>query len=272
MLFKQIRITLSSNQNPDRSPSSGVREIPYLEFPELSKFQDLKHAVFTRHGGVSNAPFQSLNCGTGTRDNPEHVRTNLEIVAQSMANSDLVFLEQIHSAETVLVREKDRHFGVPLAKADAMLTDLAQTGLLIKQADCQAVILYDPVKRTIANVHCGWRGNQKNILATAVRQMQAMFGSPAEEIRAAIGPSLGPCCAEFRTYTEIFPPEFRNFMIRPDYFDLWAVSRWQLMEAGLKEKHIEIAGICTRCRTDLFFSYRGEGETSGRFATVVMLK
>jgi len=247
-------------------------EIPYLEFPELAKWEGLKHAVFTRQGGVSPAPFQSLNCSLGTQDNPENVRANLKLVAHSMATHDLFFLEQIHSTEIVVVQEKNRPHDAPLAKADALLTDLTQTGLLIKQADCQAVILYDPVKRVVANIHCGWRGNQKNILAAAVRRMQAMFGSPAEEIRAAIGPSLGPCCAEFRSYAEIFPTEFKRFMIRPDYFDLWAVSRWQLQQAGLKERHIETAGICTRCRRDLFFSYRGEGAVSGRFATVVMLQ
>ena len=87
---------------------------------------------------------------------------------------------------------------------------------------------------------------------------------------AAVGPSLGPCCAEFRTYEEIFPPEFEKFMVRKNYFDLWAVSRMQLLDAGLDKAHVHIAGICTRCRTDLFYSYRGEGVT-GRFGTVVML-
>lgn len=271
MLFKKIKISLASTENPTPSSSSGSLEIPYLQFPELSKFEGLKHAVFTRQGGVSRAPFNSLNCSLENRDNPEHVRANLEIIRKSLDAQDLLFLEQIHSAATVLALAKNRPFVNPLAKADALLTDLTRTGLLIKQADCQAVILYDPVKRVIANVHCGWRGNQKNILVIAVQKMQTIFGSQAGEIRAAIGPSLGPCCGEFRTYAEIFPPEFKRFMIRPNYFDLWAVSRWQLVQAGLKEQHIETAGICTRCRTDLFFSYRAEGKTSGRFATVVML-
>jgi copper oxidase (laccase) domain-containing protein len=60
-------------------------------------------------------------------------------------------------------------------------------------------------------------------------------------------------------------------MIRPDYFDLWEISRHQLMDAGIREDRIELAAVCTKCRTDLFFSYRGEG-TTGRFATIVMLK
>jgi copper oxidase (laccase) domain-containing protein len=97
------------------------------------------------------------------------------------------------------------------------------------------------------------------------------FGCDPSLLRAAIGPSLGPCCAEFVTYREIFPEGFSAFMTRENYFDLWAVSRSQLLASGLKDRHIESADWCTRCRTDLFFSHRGEGVT-GRFATVVMLK
>jgi hypothetical protein len=100
--------------------------------------------------------------------------------------------------------------------------------------------------------------------------MKAEFGCDPSLLRAAIGPSLGPCCAEFVTYREIFPESFRAFMTRDNYFDLWAVSRSQLLEAGLEDGHIESARWCTRCRTDLFYSHRGEGRT-GRSATVVML-
>ena len=88
---------------------------------------------------------------------------------------------------------------------------------------------------------------------------------------AAIGPSLGPCCAEFVIHEQIFPRLFGRFMRRENYFDLWEISRWQLSRAGLEEKGIDLAGLCTRCRTDLFFSYRAEGVT-GRFGTVAMIR
>ena len=88
---------------------------------------------------------------------------------------------------------------------------------------------------------------------------------------AAIGPSLGPCCAEFVTYRDIFPEEFDRFMVDENHFDLWALSSWQLENAGMRPENIEVAGLCTRCRTDLFYSYRAEGNT-GRFGTVAMLR
>ena len=89
-------------------------------------------------------------------------------------------------------------------QADAMITDVPGMGLMIKQADCQAVILFDPRKNVIANVHCGWRGNVKNILGRVVHLMEQRFHCKAEDLVAAIGPSLGPCCAEFITYRDIF--------------------------------------------------------------------
>ena len=157
-----------------------------------------------------------------------------------------------------------------VGESDAVITNIPRLGLLVKQADCQAVFLYDPINRVIASVHCGWRGQKLGLLGLVVQRMEAEFGCSAANMLAAIGPSLGPCCAEFITHKEIFPAEFTEFMIRDNYFDLWALSRRQLLDARLKSENIETAEICTRCRTDLFFSYRAEGVT-GRFASVAML-
>jgi YfiH family protein len=165
-------------------------------------------------------------------------------------------------------RRIDRKIETP--SADAVITNTPNIAILVKQADCQGVIIFDPEKRVVANVHCGWRGNAKNILGNVVMRMNHDFGCKECDLLAAIGPSLGPCCAEFVGHEKIFPNNFQRFMVRKDYFDLWAISHWQLRNAGLRKKNIEISGICTRCRTDLFYSYRGEGKT-GRFGTVVML-
>ena len=87
---------------------------------------------------------------------------------------------------------------------------------------------------------------------------------------AALGPSLGPCCAEFRNYREEFPPEFRTYQVKPTYFDLWSLSRDQLLAAGLDPQKIDIAGICNRCRGEEFFSYRRDRLT-GRQGAVIAL-
>jgi purine-nucleoside/S-methyl-5'-thioadenosine phosphorylase / adenosine deaminase len=246
-------------------------EVPFFEFPSLSVYPELAHFVFTRHGGVSDATFRSLNVSFSTGDSAKNVETNLSMIQQITGARSLRFMNQVHGNNIVILRESTVRGVERVFTADAMITDLPGTALLVKQADCQAVILYDPARKVVSNVHCGWRGNVNGLLSAVVAAMGAEFGCDPSGLRAAIGPSLGPCCAEFVTHQEIFPGSFRSFMVRENYFDLWAISRSQLVASGLKGEHIESADWCTRCRTDLFYSYRAEGQT-GRFATVAMLK
>lgn len=250
---------------------SAVPEVPFFQFQGLSVYPELAHFVFTRHGGVSDSPFRTLNVSAGTGDRVKNVEANLSIIRKVTGATALASMNQVHGKRIAIFRDRDSLDSRTPVTADAMITNLAGTALLVKQADCQAVTLYDPINKVISNVHCGWRGNVQNLLGRVIASMKEEFGCDPSRIRAAIGPSLGPCCAEFVTYREIFPESFRAFMSRDSHFDLRAVSRFQLLEAGLQEDHIEAADCCTRCRTDLFYSYRGEGRT-GRFATVVMLK
>jgi len=248
-----------------------AREVPFFQFPGLSLCPDLAHFVFTRHGGVSDSAFRSLNVSVSTGDSPANVAANLSLIRELTGARALRSMNQVHGNNILILRDRALQDGKGPFTADAMVTDGTGVALLVKQADCQAVILYDPARQVVANVHCGWRGNAQGLLSDVIAAMKAEFGCDPSRLKAAIGPSLGPCCAEFVTHREIFPESLRPFMIRDNYFDLWAVSRSQLVRSGLKEAHIESADWCTRCRTDLFYSYRGEGRT-GRFATVVMLK
>jgi len=177
----------------------------------------------------------------------------------------------VHGCRASLVTAGNPAPETEIPDSDILLTRQPGLGLLIKQADCQAVMLYDPVRRVIANVHCGWRGQVANILREAVARLRERFGCRPQDLVAALGPSLGPCCAEFRNYREEFPPELWHYQVRPTFFDLWALSRDQLLAAGLKPRQIDIAGICTRCRGDEFFSYRRDRLT-GRQGAVIGIR
>ena len=179
-------------------------------------------------------------------------------------------MNQIHGTEIISLYERNLNNYDKIREADALITNIPGFALMVKHADCQAIILFDPVERVIANIHCGWRGNAEGIILKVVKRMESDFGCCASDIIAAIGPSLGPCCAEFISFKEIFPKEFRMFMQYDNYFNLWEISRMQLLKAGLSRDNIEIANICTKCNADLFYSYRAEKDT-GRCATVVML-
>jgi len=271
MHIRKVFIGAKFGQARKEVDPEGLYPFEYLEFPGLSRHRQLAHGVFTRHGGVSESPYDALNASYSTGDQPDCVGINLQIIKEAIGAEHLVFMNQVHGKEVLALSEGDSQDLGTAAQVDAIITDMPRVALMVKQADCQAVILFDPAKGVVSNVHCGWRGNTHNILGLVVSQMRKGFGCRESDVMAAIGPSLGPCCGEFMTHEQIFPNEFRQFMVRENYFDLWRISRWQLLNAGLIEENIEVAGICTRCKTDMFYSYRAEGIT-GRFATVAMLK
>jgi YfiH family protein len=145
---------------------------------------------------------------------------------------------------------------------DAMVAPEPGVSLLIKMADCQGVLLYDPASKILGLAHSGWRGSVRNILAKTVGAMAGCGADPGRML-AGVAPSLGPCCAEFVNYRAELPEEFWNFRVNETHFDFWAISRKQLTDCGLKAENIEIAGICTKCSPE-YFSYR-RGDDWGRF-------
>ncbi|RLC31311.1 MAG: peptidoglycan editing factor PgeF [Deltaproteobacteria bacterium] len=245
--------------------------LSYFQFPGLSAHRNLIHGVFTRHNGVSNFPFDTLNVSFTVGDHTDRVKENIRRIQSLFSAGEVICVKQLHGDGIFVPDENMTTQSGRRPSADAMITAVSGFALLVKQADCQGVIIYDPRNHVVANVHCGWKGNVRNILGRVVERMKEQFGCNTSDLIAAIGPSLGPCCAEFVSHREIFPKEFRQFMVRNNHFDLWDLSRHQLVQAGLRAEKIEIAGICTRCRTDLFYSYRGEGVT-GRFGTIAMLR
>lgn len=186
----------------------------------------------------------------------------------------LVSSRQVHGDTIQIIDEKAlgsaTECGPTLitSPADALVTNLKNVGLMIKIADCQAVFLVDPVNQVIANVHCGWRGSVNGLLLKVVRLLQSHYACEPQNLLAAVSPSLGPCCAEFRNYRIELPPSFWDFQTRSEYFDFWGITRWQLQKAGLRQENIEAAEHCTVCESERYFSYRAQG-TTGRMAAVL---
>ncbi|UCF01852.1 MAG: peptidoglycan editing factor PgeF [Deltaproteobacteria bacterium] len=248
--------------------------IPYYTFHRLGEFLELEHLVFTRLGGVSSPPFASLNVSYDTGDEAGKVQENMRRVRAATDCSSLIYARQSHSSNIVVLREHphlDPTIPYPLHGKDGFITQLSGLLMMIKVADCQAILLYDPEKKVVAIIHAGWRGSVKNIAGNAVHLMRAHFGCDPQDIFAGIGPSLGPCCGEFRNWRQELPPSFSRFQVQENYYDFWAISQYQLMGVGLLREHIEVSGLCTKCHPEVFYSYRGEGET-GRFAVVIGIK
>jgi YfiH family protein len=228
---------------------------------------------FSRDGGVSPSPFASLNLSHGVGDVAEHVIENRERVKFHFGSDRMVCTQQVHGERIYRVEEtfsKDTE----VDGFDALVTNLENVVLLIQQADCQAVLLHDPERQVVAAVHCGWRGSVAEIIGKTVSAMQAWYQSAPAGLSAWIGPSLGPCCAEFINFRRELPAWMYEYQVRPTYFDFWEISRQQLLQAGLIDTRISIGRQCTCC-TDGFFSYRRAcrlyGGVTGRHGSAIRL-
>ncbi len=244
-------------------------DLPLLGFSHLAAQDDLQHAVTTRVGGVSSPSRQGFNLSfTGSAD-PETITANRRRLERVLAPGRLVFARQVHGTAVAALKQPVAGDRFPVVgTADAIVTDRPGLLLTILVADCQAVMLFDPLRRVVANVHSGWRGSIANVIGATVAVMRRDYGCRPADILAGIGPSLGPCCAEFIHYRREIPRPLWAYRVSAHRFDFWALSRDQLTGAGLAADRIGIGRICTRCQTERFFSYRA-GDKTGRFAAVI---
>lgn len=242
--------------------------IEWLEFDQFQDFKRLSHRLYLRHGGVSVGNYGTLNFSFKGGDNDTHVEQNYNLIKElSPKSNKIVRAAQCHSARLAKVTDSSPEVEF---SCDGLYTLAQQAMLMILHADCQAAIFYDPIRHVLANIHCGWRGNVQNIYREAIFALKRDFGTKPEDLLVSISPSLGPEQAEFTNYRTELPEEFWQFQVKPYYFDLWAISRWQLEKEGILPHHIEIAQICTKSNPSDYFSYRNVKQ-SGRHATCAML-
>jgi polyphenol oxidase len=171
-------------------------------------------------------------------------------------------VKQVHSG---LVVEATWPGGDRIAEADAMVAREAGMLIGVRTADCVPILMVDARTRAVASIHAGWRGSAQNIATTAVHELIARYGSRVEDLHAAIGPAIGPCCYE------VGPDVAQRFVAwngtparinEPMRLDLCSINERQLREAGLAD--IWQAQECTFCAAKRFFSFRREREQAGR--------
>ncbi|HET6454111.1 MAG TPA: peptidoglycan editing factor PgeF [Armatimonadota bacterium] len=173
--------------------------------------------------------------------------------------------------EFAIITESDKgqgafNYETALDATDAMITNIPGICLMVLLADCTPILLYDPMQRAVAAAHAGWKGTAKQIGRKVVEAMRDSYGCRPEDIIAGIGPSIGPCCYEVGP--EVISQFDADLVHDRNHLDLWEGNRRQLTEAGVRS--IEVAGICTKCNHDRFFSERHTPGT-GRFGAGIML-
>jgi YfiH family protein len=257
-------------------PFDQIGEVRFFTFESLNR-PGLKHAAFTRCGGVSPSPWASLNLGGTVGDERPRVLENkrraLEVAGRR--EESLHEIWQVHSADVV-------HAQAPrgqqaLQQADAIITANPQVTLLMRFADCVPVFLYDPVRQAIGLVHAGWLGTARRTVVQAVRAMRDAFGTKPAEVLAGLGPSIGPdhyivgdeVVQAIRQSLGPLADELLTVCQGQVHLDLWLANRRLLEGEGVDS--VEVSGLCTACHLEDWYSHRAEGGKTGRFGALMAL-
>lgn len=254
--------------------NNGVRYYSFDLFPRA-----VVQGVFTRQGGVSPAPWASLNVGGTVGDESDRVIENRTRSFASLGRrmDSLFDVWQVHSADSIFA-EAPRAPQTEHHKADIIFTDRPGVTLYMRFADCVPILLYDPGKNVVGIAHAGWLGTVRGAISAAVQAMMGRYGSHAGDIQAAIGPSIGVDHYEVgadvvdRVHGAFGAESGSLIQVRDGktHFDLWAANRLQLEQAGVRQ--IEVAGICTACHLEDWYSHRAERGKTGRFGALIALE
>jgi len=231
-----------------------------IEAPALSQLAGVRHAFFTREGGVSTGIYKSLNGGLGSSDDPQHIVENRRRMAERIGVSSeaLLSLYQIHSAEVVVA---ERPWTGERPRADAMVTRVPGLALGISTADCGPLLFADGEAGVVGAAHAGWKGALSGILEATLASMEGL-GARRERTRIVLGPTIGPQAYEVGPE---FVARFRNADPENDrffqsgheghaFFDLPAYIAMRARTAGVGA-FVDLA-LCTYSDEQRFFSYR----------------
>ena len=256
--------------------------LPFFQFESLPDSGSLQQAVFTRQGGVSPAPFSSLNLSVSVPDDKARVYANRRR-AYGLYGRDtdsVVHAHLVHGADVARVSHAD--CGTWVSHVDGIITNEPGCALTMNYADCTPIFPHDPQRQAIGLGHAGWLGTVRDLPGALVQGMVENFGSKPVDLVAGIGPCIGPCCYEVGepVISQVLAA-FENgeslLVESPQgkangggpHFDLPLANKRNLERAGVIS--IEYSGLCTACHTDLFFSHRAEEGKTGRFGAILIL-
>jgi hypothetical protein len=228
----------------------------------------------TRHGGVSQKPFDTLNLAFHVNDNTRDVIANHTLLARTLGYDvkKLVHMRQIHSDHIVVVNEQF-NFDTP-PQCDALITNISSLPLMVMSADCTPILIYDPLHHAIGAVHAGRTGALNGILTKTIQKMLEIYGSNPEELHIVLGPSICGSCYEINesiaqeVHTKGYTQSLK-YKEEKVFLDVNTILIQQLEVLGVK--HYEVSPHCTSCSCGDFFSYRVCSQYTGRIAGVIML-
>lgn len=237
----------------------------------------------SRHEGVSRTPYNSLNLGTNTLDQPHNVEGNRSLLARAfdITQEALVTVRQVHGSNILVIDEPNEDYSHFLSvECDAIITNQPQVMIGVCVADCAPILLLDTERRVIAAVHAGWQGTAAGLVAKTVAGMKSVFNCDPASLQAVIGPCIGKCCYEVDTpVRQAFCQSgiAWNMFAEPCGEEKWrldlsAANRELLLSAGVPNVNVRVSELCVSCHRELFFSYRRDDGETGRQMGFIMLK
>jgi hypothetical protein len=238
----------------------------------FNPFAHLVAAESTRHGGVSAAPFASLNLGKSTADAPENVAENRRrfCAALSVETTQLAWSKQVHGAEIRLVTSPGGAEGF-----DALICAEPGSGMAVSVADCTPILVFDAQNKAVAAIHAGWRGTAGAIVGKTLAHMHEIFGTRGADCLAYVGTCIDECSFEVGDeVAEAFQPDFKRWDAgRQKFFvDLKKANAAQLLDFGVPAGQIEVSAFSTVLHNEDYFSHRLEKGATGRMMAVIGLR
>jgi YfiH family protein len=242
-------------------------QITFLQSDLLAAIPGIVHGFSTRRG-------ERTDFSLGPFDSPNPMIQINRVRFLSIINAvgwPLIKLKQVHSG--IVVDVDDTSAASDAVQGDAAVTSLRGVALGVQSADCVPILIADSEGRAVAAVHAGWRGTAARIGRSAATRLIEKFELEPESLRAVIGPHIGVCCYEVgeevvQGIVDDAAIERRIEWPKP-HLNLAAANRRQLLDAGIPDAHIETSSLCTKCREDLFHSYRRDGNRMGHLLAVI---
>lgn len=244
----------------------------YRAIQELQVTGIVTAGMSLRTGGVSHAPYASLNLAEHVGDDPKAVATNRKILFQQTGLKNWQYCRQVHGSRVIDVDDTTETSLENPPEADALVSACRGVALGIFTADCVPIFILDSETPAIGIAHAGWRGTFARIAVNTLAHMKDSFGTVLKNCRIHLGPSIQRCC--YTVSTELltqFAGRFGSTVHDGTNLSLQAANVNQLVEAGLPSTAISISPLCTACRIDLFYSHRAENGQTGRMLSYIQL-
>lgn len=253
----------------------------FLQIPAFLCYPKVRHCFTSRIGGVSGAPFETLNMGLRRADSRENLMENYRRVCSALDFDfdKLTLVNYNHGTGIAEAALHDAGTGVHKSdfpfECDGIITNTKGLPLVTLHADCLAVFLLDPQNEAIGLCHAGWRGVYAGVAVETLLVMQKAYGTSPAACIAGVGVGIRSCCFEVSDdLAQKFAEKFGESVVSRQYakphVDLHACVALQLEQAGLKSENITLDDHCTCCDENLFFSLRRDKET-GAMAAIMQL-